>query len=252
MALRETLRKHGNWLFRWRSYLPLISIGIIMLGMRDYEYLGHSHRLDQLWELLCLAISFLGLGMRIYTVGHIPKGTSGNTRTQVAEVLNTTGMYSIVRHPLYLGNLFISMGLSMFLHLWWIFLIFMLLFWLYYERIMFAEEEFLREKFGGEFEEWANRTPAFFPRFENWKRPSSPFSFRNVLKREYSGFFGIIVAFTFLEIIGDVFAAGKPELDMMWIILFTIGLVIYLILRVLKKKTKILDVARMRDSTRVG
>ena len=33
MALREELRKQGNWLFRWRSYLPLIMIVIVLLAM---------------------------------------------------------------------------------------------------------------------------------------------------------------------------------------------------------------------------
>ena len=42
MALREELRKQGNWLFRWRSYLPLITVVIVLLGMSYFEYPGHS------------------------------------------------------------------------------------------------------------------------------------------------------------------------------------------------------------------
>ncbi|MGB8874133.1 MAG: hypothetical protein WCC75_12145, partial [Desulfobaccales bacterium] len=42
-----------------------------------------------------------------------PRGTSGrNTQGQVAETLNTTGIYSLVRNPLYLGNFLIWLGLS--------------------------------------------------------------------------------------------------------------------------------------------
>ena len=51
--------------------------------------------------------------MRFYTVGTTPKETSGrNTNQQVAAVLNSTGMYSMLRHPLYLGNYLIWVGLS--------------------------------------------------------------------------------------------------------------------------------------------
>lgn len=240
MALKEEFEKSGNWLFRWRSYLPLLLTGIILIGVRNFEYPGHSHMLDRLWEIVCLMISFLGLGIRIYTVGHTPSGTSGrNTRRQKAEVLNTTGIYSIVRHPLYLGNFFCWPGISMFVHIWWVSLIFILVFWLYYERIMFAEEEFLKRRFGKQYETWANKTPAFLPRFKNWKPAALSFSLRNVLKREYSGLFAIIASFTFLEIISDIFVEGKLEFDLIWIILFSVGLVTCLTLRTLKK-TKLL------------
>ena len=54
-------------------------------------------------------------------VGFTPRGTSGrNTKEgQVAESLNTLGMYSMCRHPLYLGNLLMWLGIVMYMgHLW--------------------------------------------------------------------------------------------------------------------------------------
>jgi hypothetical protein len=151
-------------------------------------------------------------------------------------------MYSIVRHPLYFGNFIIFLGITLFVQVWWFTLIAVLAFWLYYERIIFAEEEFLRKQFGTLFLEWAQKTPAFLPKFKNWQQPSLVFSFRNVLQREYSSFFGIIASLTFLEIAGDMLARRRLELDLAWTILFIIGLMVYLTLRILKKKTKILDV----------
>ncbi len=244
MALKEEFERVGNWLFRWRSYLPLLLAGIILTGMENFEYPGNSHYWDRIWEIICLSISFFGLVIRSYTIGHAPKGTSErNTRSQEAESLNTTGMYSIVRHPLYLGNFFCWLGISMFPRVWLISVIFILVFWLYYERIMFAEEEFLRRKFAEKYEKWANQTPAFFPRPRNWVPNVLPFSLRNVLKKEYSGLFAVIVSFTFLEIIGDFFAEGELELDPMWVAFFLGGMIVYLSLRTLKKKTSFLNVA---------
>ena len=75
--LQESFEKAGHWLFKWRSYLPIAMLGIIFLGMRDFEYFGQSHRLDQNWEFFCLTISFFGLAIRMYTIGYVPRGTSG-------------------------------------------------------------------------------------------------------------------------------------------------------------------------------
>ncbi|MBN1591730.1 MAG: DUF1295 domain-containing protein [Candidatus Coatesbacteria bacterium] len=241
MALRDELERSGNWLFRWRSYLPLLLIGIVVYSLKDYEYLGGSHRIDSVWEIICLSVSCIGLAIRVITVGHVRDGTSGRiTRRQEAKRLNTDGIYSLVRHPLYLGNFFLWLGISLFPHQWWLTLLFCLIFFSYYERIMFAEEAFLRKKFGDEFEEWARRTPLLIPDFRNWRKPVLPFSLRTVLKREYSTVFALVCSFTFLEVVGDIFVEKKLELDWSWAALFSMSLVAYLTLRTLKKKSHIL------------
>ena len=237
MALREELRKQGNWLFRWRSYLPLIMIVVVFWGMSYFEYPGYSEKYDDIWEMICLLISFSGVVFRFFTVGYTPEGTSGtNTRRQVADTLNTTGMYSIVRHPLYLGNFIIWVGVSAFFHLWWLSFIVMLIFGLYYERIIFAEEEFLREKFGKTYSDWSERTPAFIPNIRKWHVTGIMFSFRKAIKNEYKSLFAVIVSFTVLEIISDIFVAQRFEIDLMWLSILMSGLIMYVIIRILKKK----------------
>ena len=124
MILKEEFEKTGNWLFRWRSYLPLTVIGIFLLALRDYESPGPGEYSELLWEVFCLNVCFFGISIRILTIGRTPKGTSGrNTKKQVADTLNTTGVYSVVRNPLYLGNFFMWLGLALFAHLWWLTLI---------------------------------------------------------------------------------------------------------------------------------
>lgn len=242
MALREELKKQGDWLFRWRSYLPLILIVIALLGMSYFEYLGHSEKYDDLWEIICMLVSFAGVGVRFFTVGYAPTGTSGtNTHGQIAESLNTSGMYSIVRHPLYVGNFIIWFGLSAFFHLWWLTLLVILIFWLYYERIIFAEEEFLRDKFGETYLQWAEKTPAFIPDFRKWRKCETAFSFRKAVKNEYKSVFAIIVAFLLLEIMSDIFVEQKFEIDDMWLSITIVGLIMYVTIRFLKKCTRFLE-----------
>jgi len=242
MALSHELERVGNWFFRWRSYLPLLLLVLFLLALKDFTYLTSQNTVNRLWELFCLAIAALGLGIRIMTVGYVPRGTSGrNTRKQVAEVLNTTGMYSVVRHPLYVGNFIMWLGISLFFHLWWFTLLIVLLFWVYYEKIMYAEEEFLKQKFGEQFLAWAEKTPLFIPQFSLWRSTEMQFSIKSALKREYASFFAMIAIFTSLKVLSSLWVDKAFSLDPMWAFIFLGSLSFYLMVRFLKKKTRLLD-----------
>lgn len=234
MPLKQEFENVGNWLFRWRSYLPLFVLGLALINMKDFTYIDHN--LDLIWESVCLMVSFLGLGIRVLVTGYVPEGTPGrNTLCQKARYLNKLGLYSVVRHPLYLGNFFIWLGISLFVRHWTFSIICLLIFWLYYERIIFAEEEFLQKEFGAEFESWASKTPCFFPSLGYWQPWGSPFSWKKALKDEYSGFFAIIITFTSLEIIGDLIVEGRMKFDPEWCALFLLGLIIYISVMAMKK-----------------
>lgn len=245
MALRESIEQQGNWLFRWRSYLPLLGIPILLIALKNSDWIEKvfGDSASTLWGIISVSVSFLGCCIRFVTAGYVSGGTSGrNTKTQVADSLNTTGIYSIVRNPLYLGNFIIILGLVLFIQVWWFALITWLGFWIYYERIIFAEEEFLRKKFGDVFLDWAKKTPAFFPKLGNWKKPFLPFSTRTALRREFPTFFATTVSFFVLAASSDLITEKKLKINAAWAAVFGIGLMIYLVLYLLKKKTRILHV----------
>lgn len=133
MGLQRELTNTGNWLFRWRSFLPVTVVVCAVIAMLPIPQPKHDGLIADSIEIVSLGISFLGMLIRAMTVGHTPAGTSGrNTAGQVAESLNTTGIYSTVRHPLYLANFLIGLGLSCFTLTWWFPLMYTLTFWLYY------------------------------------------------------------------------------------------------------------------------
>jgi len=244
--LTDEMVRQGNFLFKRRSYVPLVFLIVLLLAMSEFRYMGDSHTLDLAWEALCIAVSLFGLAIRGHVVGHTPSRTSGrNTKHQVAETLNTTGLYSLVRHPLYVGNLFMWLGVAMFLHDWRIVLLTVTIYWLYYERIMAAEEVFLAGKFGQRYRDWAATTPAFVPTLtgmRHYVRPSLPFSLRTVFKREYTGFFLIFFAMFCLEIIGDAVVLHELHVDTVWLVILAMAGGIYLTLRTLKRRTELLQV----------
>jgi protein-S-isoprenylcysteine O-methyltransferase Ste14 len=219
-------------------------VPIFFLCLTSFTYLNQSHSVNEAWQILCLLVSFLGLAIRIITVGRALVGTSGrNTREQVADTLNTTGIYSVVRHPLYLGNYLIMIGFAMWLHVWWLIALTSCFYALYYERIMLAEESFLRQRFGETFEKWSAVTPAFFPKFRGWKPSSVPFCWRTVAQREYNAFFLIISVFFLFDLIGDSIAEKNWHISWVWFWVFIAGFLIFAVLRTLKKRTRLLHVS---------
>lgn len=235
----------GRWLFRWRGYLPLAALAILLvhLGFDRYRYLGETKVYDDLWQLACALVACLGLAVRAHVIGHAPKDTSGrNAREQRAESLNTTGLYSVVRHPLYVGNFLIFLGAVAFLHDPWAATVCLLGFALYHERIMLAEEAYLGEKFGDEYAEWAARTPAVLPGLHAWIPPTLPFSLRNVLRREYNNFFGVAFTMFILDAASDSMAQHHLTVGHLWVRLVAFGFVFWILLRTMKRKSELLRV----------
>jgi len=247
MALIEELEQTGNWLFKGRSYFPLF-LYALMAGVIGMEWDPYFREFDPIVASICIGISMLGLVIRALTIGYTPRGTSGrNTKAgQVAEVLNEKGMYSLVRHPLYLGNFFMWLGIMISVGNAWFTMVCCLLYWLYYERIMFAEEAFLRRKFVNTYLEWSKGVPSFWPRNLAWQSPDVSFSLRNVLKREYNGFFAVFLSLTLVSSGKNYAHDGWQGWDVliepfwMW---STVGaFVVFITFRSLKRYTRILHV----------
>ncbi len=246
MPLRETMRVQGEGLFRQRSWLPVLFAPVVAIGFQQFSYLGGSRAADLAWDLCCAFVLAAGLAIRAVTTGSTPRRTSGrNTKGQVADRLNTTGMYSLVRNPLYVGNFLVGLGVILYLHNGWVAAAYTAFFWGYYERIVLAEEEYLREKFGAMYLEYAEKTPAFLPRFRAWRAwrsPALPFCWRTVLKREYHTVCGAVAVFCCFGVVGDSVQARDFVLSLVWIVPFCLGLVAYIAVRILRKKTRLLHV----------
>lgn len=242
--------KSGQTLFRYRSYLPLLIIPPLFIALRESLYVEEmvGDNIEDIWVFLCFLLSLFGLWIRAYTVGHVPGGTSGrNTTSQRAHKLNTTGMYSIVRNPLYLGNFIIILGVLLSIKVWWLVILGALAFFIYMERIILAEENFLTKTYGDDYTQWRAATPAIWPKFKLWQKPELPFSLKTVLKREYPGLIAVGAAFFTTEMITDVFFEKEPFFewlidDLAWPVMMLTILAIGLTLRFLKKHTDVLKV----------
>jgi protein-S-isoprenylcysteine O-methyltransferase Ste14 len=244
VALREEFETSGRWLFRWRGYVPLALFVPVVAGFSSISIVGVGQHVDAIWETFCVAVSLVGLGVRIATIGRAPGGTSGRRTVggPSASALNTTGFYSAVRHPLYLGNYFQWLGVAMVPRNAWVVVTVSLVFWIYYERIMFAEEEYLRRAFGDEFEAWAAATPAFIPDFARWSPATLPFCWRTAIHREHSGAFALVAAFAFVSVLENALEARRLMVEPFWFTALVLAAITYATVRLVARRTNLLRV----------
>lgn len=240
MSLIRSFEREGDWLFRKRSYIPIVLFILVIpfVFTTDYSVIATELRLGA--SIFAIAVSALGFAIRIYTVGTAPAGTSGRNRgDQQAEALNTTGMYSIVRHPLYLGNYLIWSGIVIYTLNPYFFVIVSLLYWLYYERIMIAEEKHLDRAYGDEFLRWSERVPAFIPSFSKFKHAALSWSWKAVLPREENGVLATVIAYLYVDTLMDFRNFGVPHFSTLEIVVASFAAISVLFVRIIKKTTNV-------------
>ncbi len=237
MALQEELEVQGNYLFRYRGVLPVIIllVAILIFSIPNQHY--PTLLVSSGYEFFCLGISLIGLGIRVFAVAFRFKGTSGrNTKKQVADNLNTSGVYSQLRHPLYLGNFFMSLGIAMLIQSLWFMVVFVVVYWIYYERIMYAEEQFLRKQFGEKYLRWAAATPAIIPAFRNWVKPQGSVNWKGTMRNEINSVLSLFLVFLVLEAIEKAKEGRLSDIFSSWTFYSTlISILLYAWIKLIPK-----------------
>lgn len=109
--------------------------------------------------LLILAAAALRVSARRNIGGH------SRGKTLEAPRLVTEGVYSKIRHPLYLSNGLMASGFIL-LHLGWLpeAIILAAILWLFILTLAQSEDQFLKREFGKTWAAWASATPAMIPK----------------------------------------------------------------------------------------
>ena len=111
--------------------------------------------------LILGGLSLHGLSHKVHKQAH--------QDTEKIEKLVTTGIYSKIRHPGYLGLIFIFIGIPFVLGPASLFIpVFLSSYWLYVTAK--REERALRDKFGKEYEEYINKVGGFIPKVKRKKK----------------------------------------------------------------------------------
>jgi protein-S-isoprenylcysteine O-methyltransferase Ste14 len=242
MALKNELNEQGNFLFTYRSYLP-IPVLLVALCLYIFDFktiIKIPITSTPIFEILCVIVACLGFAIRFHCVGYASDNTSGrNTLVgQVADTINKTGLYSLIRHPLYFGNFLIWFGLAAMTQNAWFLTSFTLAYWIYYERIIYAEEHFLINKYGNDYLEYALHTPAFIPKFNSYTKAQQPFRWFKAMKQEKSGILNLFLIVFIFRLAKGIIDSGSFSVEWYWSFALISSIILYVVLKILAKKFK--------------
>jgi protein-S-isoprenylcysteine O-methyltransferase Ste14 len=194
------LVRYGNFLFRYRDAVFPAALLALLVASRPRWPEGVEH-LDNLLDAAGLAVALLGQALRAGVVGYAYIIRGGKNKQVYAEDLVTRGFFNHSRNPLYLGNLLILFGLLLLWNAPAAYLIGGTFFLVGYVAIVAAEEEFLRGKFGVQYDAYAARVPRWGIRLRGFRASMEGivFNWRRVVLKEYgSAAYWIAAAFALM------------------------------------------------------
>ena len=229
----------GDFFFRYRQYMfPVIFLAMLFL-MRPQIIVNDTVHQLVIWA--GFIITMLGQGIRLFNIGldYIERG--GKDGKVYASRLVTGGIYNHVRNPMYLGNLLMAVGIGLYSCVPVLFVTALPFFFYFYYAIMASEENFLRGKFGEEYEEFCRRVNRLWPNFKNITRTLEGFSYnwRRAAEKDSNTAFWTFTALIVLPLWRNYHLYGKeaiqsylPYAVAMMVVLFPL----FITLRILKKK----------------
>jgi len=115
--------------------------------------------------VVAIVLAFASSWWSLRAVQTLGKQWTYEARVIEGHELVTQGPYAVVRNPIYLGMFGLMVSTGLVFTTWWALLIAVIVFLVGNQVRIRAEEKLLRETFGSQFDDYARRVPAFFPRF---------------------------------------------------------------------------------------
>lgn len=207
----------GRFAFRFRDYLAPAGLVLILVASRPLAPFG-DEQLDRWLDLFGFLVASLGQTIRATCIGYAYIVRGGVGKELAAPKLVCEGIYAHSRNPMYLGNFLLLAGIAILYNAPLVYLVALPLYYGAILSIVHAEESFLRQKFGAEYDDYCARVPRFLPKLRGLRNTlgSMRFNWRRVLRKEYGTTFAwlsvslLVVAWERIERLG--FALARPSL----------------------------------------
>ncbi|MEO6284595.1 MAG: isoprenylcysteine carboxylmethyltransferase family protein [Dyadobacter sp.] len=235
----------GNFFFTYRNILFIVLYLLLFIPspmLFSPEVFGEKYYLFPI--ILGLAVTFAGELIRGITIGlaYIIRG--GKDRKVYAEKLVTEGIFRHCRNPLYVGNILMLLGVGILSNSLIYVAIVMPLFLFIYQTIVLAEENFLRNKFGVDFDNYCKRVNRWLINFNGLSETFSgmQFNYKRWILKEYNtllvwliGIFALLL-FTYPQVVPDVNSRNT-----LFGVIVVFLLLVYGYIKYLKKSGKMTD-----------
>jgi protein-S-isoprenylcysteine O-methyltransferase Ste14 len=233
----------GNFFFRYRNGIfPLVLLALFV-GFRPVYPRG-SERLDGWLDLLGLGVALAGQSLRFAVIGYAYIRRGGKNKQVYADRLVTEGFFRHSRNPLYLGNLLVLLGLFMIHNNPWVYLLGTGFFLFAYSAIVAAEEAYLRDHFGEEYDDYCRHVNRWLPDFRGLRKSmrAMQFAWRRVVVKEFNSTYswcgGAIVLLAYDTLTYFAYAERQRYLNLLAVLLVvTTG--VWILVRYLKKSERL-------------
>ena len=209
MPLQEEFERQGLFFTKYKNLPNIILITLITVNLQPGINLKGLFfkpiHLSGMYIAICAIVSLSGLFLALYTAGYSMSSTSiFRLITNDKNAFNTTAAYSVVRHPMHIANFFFWLGPMLLSCNFWFIISFCLIFLIYTERAIIAEEKILRTIFGYRYVKWCKKVPAIFPNLFIFKKATQKFSFGNTYTYVKQKFTSIIIVLSLFVINTDI------------------------------------------------
>lgn len=222
----------GDFLFKHRSFTPVPLIILVAILFKPVN-LGENNIVV---NVVGLAVSLLGEMIRVMTVGFSFPGTSGRETYLRADHLNSTGIYSVVRNPLYIGNFFMFSGIVIvFANIYAVVMFTVFLVGQYY-FIVLSEENYLKGKYGKKYKEYCSGVRRIIPKLWGYVKNENPFNLKKVIFKEKDGIFNVLMMFLLVLLYKEWFFYGGIREPLTYYISGGLLILVYIIVKIVKKR----------------
>jgi protein-S-isoprenylcysteine O-methyltransferase Ste14 len=179
----------GNFFFKYRNFLFIfLYLALFIPSPRIFteNNFGENYYIYPL--IIGLVITIYGQLIRGITIAlaYIIRG--GKDKKVYAESLVTEGVFRHCRNPLYVGNILMLVGVGILKNSLLFMTVFIPLFLFIYQAIVLAEENFLRGKFGEQFNRYCQQVNRWWIKFKGLGATFSGMKFngKRWLTKEYN------------------------------------------------------------------
>ena len=236
----------GNFFFKYRNWLFIVLYLALFLPsplLFTPEVFGDSYYLFPI--ILGLFITISGQIIRGVTIGlaYIVRG--GKDKKVYADKLVTEGIFNHCRNPLYVGNILMLLGVGILSNSLIYVGIFIPLFLFIYQAIVLAEENFLRKKFGQQFNQYCSRVNRWLINFSGLGKTFSgmKFNVNRWLLKEYNTQFVWLVGITLILLLKypSVTQYDTDFRNVLMAVILSFLVLLYITVRYLKKTGKMVE-----------